>query len=239
MVQVYEVGGCVRDDLLGLSTKDVDYSVVAESFDEMRAWLTRQNFEIFLETPQYHTIRARFPRGMTVYARRNVAGLTADFVLARKDGAYTDGRRPDSVEQGTLYDDLRRRDFTVNAMARDAAGELIDPHNGLTDLCVRNLRAVGSAEDRLREDALRALRAIMFVVTKDFIMDESLRAAVASEWLPPLLATVSVERRREELLKAFKVDTLKTLSILHSLPLAFRQAVFSDGLWLEPSLKGH
>lgn len=233
----YEVGGCVRDELLGLNPKDIDYTVEAESFDHLSTWLRAHNFEVFLETPQYFTIRARFSKHLTTFNGREVKGLTADFVLARKEGNYTDGRHPDEVVMGTIYDDLARRDFTVNAIAKGHRGEYIDPWNGREDLAKGILRAVGFAEDRLHEDALRALRAIRFSVTKGFTLDAELSDALRSEWLPPLLGSVSAERRREELSKAFKADTLATLEALRLTSPAFMEAVFSDGLRLKPTLE--
>lgn len=234
MVTLYEVGGAVRDSLLGVRSKDVDYAVEAASFQALRDYLIAEEFEIFLDTPEYLTIRARFPRD---HPRR--AHVTADFVLCRKDGVYTDGRRPDSVEPGTIYDDLARRDFTVNAMARlmDVPEEIIDPHGGLADLAVRRLSCVGEAYDRLAEDALRALRAIRFHITKDFAFDPALEEALFSSWLPPLLASVSTERVREELIKCFRHDTGRTFTVLAFMPPAFRDAVFRDGLWLRPTLE--
>jgi tRNA nucleotidyltransferase (CCA-adding enzyme) len=238
-VEVYEVGGCVRDQLMGVRTKDVDYTVVADSYETMKSWIESHGLEIFLERPQYFTITARFPKAMTVFAGRDVKGLTGDFVLARKEGFYSDGRHPDSVEMGSLEDDLARRDFTVNAIAKDALGTLIDPFNGRRDIDNRELRCVGDPRERLSEDALRALRAVRFRVTKGFEWSQSLRAAMTSEWLPALMGSVSVERRSQELLRAFKHDTRLTMDILsHDLPPEFTDAVFTDGLWLMPTLKG-
>jgi tRNA nucleotidyltransferase/poly(A) polymerase len=236
IIRIYEVGGCVRDQLLGVPTKDIDYTVIAPSFSAMRDHLKEAGFEIFVETPQYLTIRARFPRGSMFFANRNIEGMTGDFVMARKEGEYTDGRHPDEVTPGTLFDDLQRRDFTVNAMAKDELGTLIDPHNGQRDLGYKILRAVGNVEDRFREDALRSLRAIRFAITKGFIFHQSVDHALRSEWLPSLLASVSVERRREELLRAFKHDTRETLWLLSDYPV-LQEAIFADGLWLKPSLE--
>jgi len=227
----YEVGGCVRDELLGLESKDIDYAVEAPSFEAMHEALDLAGFSIFLSTPEHFTVRARFPRG------HEKNPLTADFVLCRKEGAYSDGRHPDEVEVGTILDDLARRDFTVNAMAKNWMGELIDPWNGFHDLDHRILRCVGSAEDRLREDALRGLRAIRFMITKGFTMDFELARALNSTWLPEALSSVSKERQREELEKAFKHDTLLTLNMLHTFPRLSR-VIFSDGLRLMPTLRG-
>lgn len=242
-VTLYEVGGCVRDELLGVRTKDIDFTAVVpegypDPFGYLRSFLVANAFEIFVESPQFLTIRARFPRGAQSWGGRDVRGLTADFVLARKEGEYSDGRRPDVVQAGTLEDDLARRDFTVNAIAKAEDGTLIDPFGGQEDLRKGLLRAVGSAEARFREDALRSLRAVRFSVTKALSPVEDVADALRSEWLPPLLASVSVERRREELHKAFRYSTLDTLDVLMHLPPAFREAVFADGLWLEPTLKG-
>lgn len=238
-VTMFEVGGCVRDRLLGVRFNDIDFTCVVTDHTTIKgAWqalrdeLTSTNFEIFLETPQYYTIRARFPRDQPH------GGVTADFVLARREGPYTDGRHPDWVEPGSLVDDLARRDFTMNALARNSAGDIIDPHGGQFDLAHNVLRCVGSAEDRLREDALRALRAIRFQVTKGMFPDMELKQALVSDWLPPLLSSVSAERKREELHKAFKHDTLRTLEILcHEVTPEFSSAVFTDGLWLTPTLE--
>lgn len=241
-VTLYEVGGCVRDELLGLKTKDIDFTAVVsgtliDPFHYLRSFLVSSGFEIFVETPQYLTIRARFPKNYWLASGTPVKGLTADFVLARKDGEYTDGRRPDEVQAGTLLDDLKRRDFTVNAMAKDETGQIIDPFDGQADLKAGILRCVGSAEDRLREDALRALRALRFAVTKGFVLDPELWIAMRSEWLPELVAKVSAERREIELSKAFKHDTMETLFCLGQLPHDLKAAIFSGNLRLDATLK--
>ena len=152
----YEVGGAVRDEILNLPTNDLDYAVEAESYEAMREAVLERGGEIFLESPEYLTIRAKVP------------GIgPADFVLCRKDGAYSDGRHPDRVEPGTLLDDLARRDFTMNAMAVDIEnGKLYDPHDGRKDMEAETIRCVGVAEERFEEDALRILRAIRFAITK-------------------------------------------------------------------------
>ena len=159
-MKMYEVGGCVRDEILGIPSKDIDFSVVLDEadmhtharrdggeinpFDLMVVKLQEMGFKIFLETPEHLTVRAQFPRGRTYNDRGHDYGTnTADFVLARKEGTYTDGRRPDKVEPGTLMDDLRRRDFTMNAIAKDSDGTLIDPCNGQRDIDLRVIRAFG------------------------------------------------------------------------------------------------
>lgn len=248
-VTLYEVGGCVRDELLGVKSNDIDFTAVAGSYQELLDWLDGTGFKRFLpldgpdegeaskKCREMFTARARFPLGMTWFAGRDVTGLAGDFVLARKEGTYSDGRHPDEVQMGTLEDDLRRRDFTVNAMAKDEAGQIIDLFGGQEDLKAGVLRCVGSAEDRLKEDALRALRALRFAVTKGFVLDAELWIAMRSEWLPELVAKVSSDRRRKELTKAFEHDTLETLACLGQLPQGLKEAIFSGGLRLEATLK--
>jgi tRNA nucleotidyltransferase (CCA-adding enzyme) len=228
-VRLYEVGGCVRDSLMGRTSKDIDYSVEAESYDAMRSYLETEGFKIFVENPEFLTIRAQFPKS----AGKRV---TADFVLARREGGYTDGRRPDEVFAGSLKDDLARRDFTMNAIARDQDGNLIDPFNGSRDIVNGLIKAVGNAHERINEDALRGLRAIRFAVTLGFQMDKDLEAVLGSRHFAPLLTSVSVERVREELEKAFAHDTVQTLEWLSFFNL--NSTVFSRGLRLSATMKG-
>ena len=232
-IELFEVGGCVRDEILGKRSKDIDFSVEAPSFTAMREFLVHEGYEIFVETPQFLTIRARCPQHEVGYK-----GLTADFVLARKDGEYSDGRRPDEVTPGTIYDDLARRDFTMNAIAKSSDGTIIDPFDGRRDIDDRVIRCVGSARDRLLEDALRALRAVRFSITLGFFIADDVKSAIQSKEVIESLASVSVERRRDELNKAFRADSLRTFDLLAQLPASFRTACFSDGLRLESTLKG-
>src|SRR4051812_1141546 len=100
-IKFYEVGGCVRDELLGIPSKDIDFVVIAPSFEAMRAHLLAEKFKIFVEKQEFVTIRASVPPGHPLRQRTR----DADFVLARKDSPTSDGRRPDYVEPGTLEDD--------------------------------------------------------------------------------------------------------------------------------------
>lgn len=236
-----KVGGCVRDDLLGLRTKDIDFSVEApalvgrpaeEGFNALREHLEREGFHIFVETPEHLTIRAQFPRG---HALRGV--MTADFVLCRREGPYSDGRRPDFVHVGTLADDLARRDFTVNAMAEDVDGTVIDLFGGQEDLATRTLRCVGDPFDRFREDALRVLRALRFIVVKDFEPAPSLSHAVQSDEVIEAVAAVSVERREHELRLMFQHDTIATLEMLQHRIRPELCAAAMSGIKLNPTTK--
>lgn len=223
-VKYYLVGGSVRDELLGMKSKDLDYSCEAPSYAAMLDDIRRRGGEIFVENPEFLTVRAKVPQ------------LGAcDFVMCRKDGAYIDGRRPEEVIPGTLYDDLARRDFTVNAIAKDEDGNYIDPFGGQKDLKHRLLRCVGNPEDRFAEDYLRLLRAIRFSITKGLTLDGSVCVCLNNKRICGGLRSISVERIREELDKCFRHDTIKTLQVLDHFNL--EEVVFDRGLRLFPTLK--
>jgi tRNA nucleotidyltransferase/poly(A) polymerase len=237
-MQFFEVGGCVRDELLGVKSKDIDYTVVLGEndwhegdditpFECMYLTLQINGFEIFLSTPEFLTVRARFPKG-----HKN-SGITADFVLARKESDYTDGRRPDKVEPGTLMDDLRRRDFTMNAIAKDSEGNLIDPFNGQWDIEHRIIRAVGDPAERFEEDALRIMRALRFKVTKGFSIEYDTQKCMVGYM--ETLAGVSPERVREELTKMFNADPMETIYTLDVF--AVFPIIFDMGINFQPTMK--
>lgn len=211
-------------------------AVVAESYPVMRDWLIEKGFEIFLETPEYFTIRARAPKDTFSFAGLDMTGKTFDFTLCRKDGVYSDGRRPDDVQVGTLLDDLSRRDFTMNAMALDAAGGLIDPFHGKQDILDERIRCVGST-DRLREDSLRMLRAIRFMIQLDFWLDRSIDDFLLNGKNGKLIANTDQNRVRDELTKCFKANTMATISYLNRY-YTMTGWCFKDELWLKPTSKG-
>lgn len=240
LVTIRPVGGCVRDELAGKPTKDWDFNVeipalvgepVEVGFEAMRAHLVAQGFEIFVETPEMVTIRARFPRTDPRHAK-----LTADFRLCRTEGPYSDGRRPDWVKVGTLTEDLGNRDFTVNAMCRGTDGALIDLFGGEQDLADMMLRCVGNPLDRFREDPLRVMRALRFAVTKGFTLDRELSMALCRGDVAKAVAEVSIERREEELRMMFQFDTIATLELFNEITPELRDAALS-GVKLNPTHK--
>jgi len=244
MPQIFKVGGCVRDELLGLTSKDIDFTFVLDNleqsvekgFREMEEWMTAQGFQIFLSTPDMFTVRAKFPKSDPN------AGLVADFVMARKEIGYKPGTRQPILALGTLEDDLLRRDFTLNALAVSEDGELIDLFGGQADLSRRLLRTPLPAKQTMMDDPLRIMRALRFKITKGFsISDDIWLAMMQPEILEKLKTTVSAERIREELLKMMKTDTVATLKLLHlveeNLIPGFLDLVFGRGLWLKPTFE--
>jgi tRNA nucleotidyltransferase/poly(A) polymerase len=238
----YEVGGKVRDEILGLVSKDVDYVAVPtqslldlyteaeDMFTVLSYFLRSEKFEIFLETPSCFTIRARFPEG------HRYQGV-ADFVMARKEIGYISGTRTPIVKPGTLYDDLERRDFTLNALAKDGDGNIIDYFKGLEDLKRGYLRTPLPCTDTFDDDPLRILRAIRFCITKGFWIGPAMDGIMQDYDYESKMGVVSTERIREELFKCFKHDTIKTLKTLHEYP-ALRNYIFRNNtLWLKPTIE--
>lgn len=242
MAQIFKVGGCIRDKFLGLDSKDIDFTFVCENsksveegWGEMKTWLIANGFEIFLETPDCFTIRAKFPKG------HKHEGLVADFVMARKEIGYTEGTRRPILELGTLHDDLVRRDFTVNALAEDIDGNLIDPFNGVKDLKAGVLKTPIDASITMMDDPLRILRALRFTVTKDFQMSGEIWQAIQQpNILKKLELTVSGERIREEIGKMMKHNTTRSIRLLmdvDDIVPGFLDLVFKNGMWLMPTFK--
>jgi tRNA nucleotidyltransferase (CCA-adding enzyme) len=233
-MKMYEVGGAVRDELMGVNSKDVDFAVEASSFTTMTETLVDQGFKIFQSTPEFLTLRALVPTSNPLHKRTKVA----DFVLCRKDGAYKDGRRPETVEPGTILDDLARRDFTINAIAKDTeTNELIDPYGGKADIEAAILRFVGSPLDRILEDGLRVLRGFRFMVTKGLTAELGTHQALHSLEAAEMLRKVSIERVREELDKMFLHDTVRSIDTMFTWSPFLLFAVFRDGLRLMPTMK--
>lgn len=163
--------------------------------------------------------------------------MNADFVLCRRESKYSDGRRPDHVQVGTIDDDLGRRDFTMNAVAKRADGTHHDPHGGLEDIRRRLIRCVGEPEARFTEDALRLVRAVRFAVTTGFELDAAIVSALNCPAVVNRLGSVSTERKREELNKAFRHDTPAALGVLGQFP-RLTSCLFQDRrLWLMATFK--
>ena len=238
----YAVGGCIRDAVMGRIPNDWDMTTSCSPEKMM---------EIF-KRADLHT----FPYGIKHGTVSILLGRECyECTTFRIDGNYTDSRHPDKVIfTDELSEDLRRRDFTVNAMAGDPLsedGEIVDIFGGRADIEDKIIRAVGDPEKRFTEDALRILRAVRFATVLDFeIESETRRAAQA---LAYRLSYVSAERKSVELKKILlsshadrgvslliETDTAKYIHpdiklpkvCLSSLPLRFstRLAALFDGI---------
>lgn len=221
-IQFFEVGGAVRDAIMGRQSSDVDFTVIAPSWEALLARLQDDGFRIWQVREQFFTVRAGIPECHPLRSRAR----DADFVWARKEGPYSDGRRPDWVLPGTLEDDLARRDFTMNAIARDTAtGEFIDSHDGMRDIDRRIIRAVGNPMERILEDALRVARGLRFGVAFEFAFNIHTWVAMTSYAAADALAKVSTDRRREEVNKMLDANQDSALSMLARLPEHTRAAL--------------
>ena len=179
----YAVGGCVRDTLLGVEPKDWDITTSASPVEVK---------EIF-----GHTLDTGIEHG-TVTIMRGKIGY--EVTTYRIDGEYSDGRHPDQVKfTPNLFEDLRRRDFTINAMAYSDETGLVDEFCGMEDLEKKVVRCVGEAKERFQEDALRMLRAIRFSAQLGFTIESDTWQAMIQ--MAKNLSLVSKERILVELTK--------------------------------------
>jgi len=239
MPQIFKVGGCVRDKLLGVDSKDIDFTFVLDDLNQsvedgfwsMYEWLTNERFEIFLSTPTMFTIRAKFPK------THQHSGLVADFVMARKEVGYVEGTRRPILVLGTLEDDLLRRDFTINAMAEDENGNIIDLFNGQLHLKHKALKTPQSVQKSFDDDPLRILRAIRFAITKDMRIMGDIQIEIEQYNYDEKMHVVSIERIREELFKCFKHNTILTLEYLEMFK-ELKEYIFKNNiLWLKPTME--
>lgn len=183
--EAYAVGGCVRDTLLGREPGDWDICTSALPEETERCFSDLRVIETGLKHGTVTVLLEGQPFEITTF---------------RRDGAYSDHRRPEQVAFVTsLEEDLARRDFTVNAMAVGLDGEIVDRFDGQADLKARRIRCVGDPDQRFREDALRILRGLRFTAQLEFSIDPE--TAAAMERGRELLRYVSGERIYAELTK--------------------------------------
>ncbi len=193
--EAFAVGGCVRDSLMGVEPKDYDITTNA---------LPEQVKEFFSKT-----IETGIEHGTITVV---LDGENYEVTTYRIDGEYLDNRRPDKVVfTPNLKEDLLRRDFTINAIAYNDAKGYQDFFYGQEHIKEKKIIAVGSAEKRFDEDSLRIYRGVRFACQLGFEIDEETKTAMKKK--AELTRNLSVERIREELVKALKseyVENLKT-----------------------------
>lgn len=186
--EAYAVGGCVRDSILGRNPDDWDITTSARP-EQIKSFFKK-------------TIDTGIKHG-TVTVMMNHTGY--EVTTYRIDGEYKDGRHPESVEfSAKLVDDLKRRDFTINAMAYNESNGFVDEFNGIEDINNHVIRCVGNPIERFSEDALRMMRAIRFSAQLGFDIDSKTYAAIVE--LAPAIRQVSMERVQVELAKTIMSD---------------------------------
>lgn len=178
--EAYVVGGCVRDAIIGIQPKDWDITTSA---------LPAQVKSLFSNTAD-----TGIQHGTVMVIRR---GIGYEVTTYRIDGEYKDGRHPEEVTfTRSLEEDLKRRDFTINAFAYNPKTGIVDRHNGLYDLEEKRIRAVGDPDQRFTEDALRIMRAVRFSAQLSFSIEPETRNAMVRH--ADNLKHISKERIREE-----------------------------------------
>lgn len=184
--ECYLVGGSVRDLVMGKAPKEYDLTTNAEPKQVKR--LFRTVIDTGIEHGTVTVVLDRTNYEITTY---------------RIDKDYTDGRRPDNVEFGTtLSEDLKRRDFTMNALAFDiSTGILVDEHFGQKDIQERTIRTIGDPIQRFSEDGLRPIRALRFASTLDFVIETETKNAIQKT--KHITKKISLERFQDEVLKSF------------------------------------
>ncbi|QLL77903.1 CCA tRNA nucleotidyltransferase [Ligilactobacillus saerimneri] len=189
--EAYFVGGSVRDTILGLPIHDVDIATSAYPA-EVKALFKK-------------TVDTGIEHGTVMVIDH---GEGYEVTTFRTESGYQDYRRPDKVTfVRSLADDLRRRDLTINALAMDMNGEIVDLFGGLDDLKNHLIRAVGVPAERYHEDALRMMRTVRFASKLDFAIDPTTEKAIAEN--APLLAKIAVERIHEEWVKLLQGRNIK------------------------------
>lgn len=200
--ECYAVGGCVRDMLLGRSTRDWDFTTNA--LPEM----IQKHFPDSFYDNKFGTvgIPIKLESGIknNEFKIKNENTAVYEITTYRSEKGYSDFRHPDEIVFGdSLSEDLKRRDFTINALACDG-GKIIDLFDGIKDMEKKNIRAVGNAEERFQEDALRMMRAIRLATELGFAIEEKTMQAISLK--SKLITKISSERVRDELLKILSSD---------------------------------
>ena len=209
--ECYLVGGCVRDLIMYIEPHDYDFCTNATP-EQMKEICESTGYEYYTMGEKYGTITIRIDSDMF------------ECTTYRLDSEYSDGRRPDKVTfSNNLKDDVARRDFTVNAMAINQYGDLIDLVGGKIDCASGTIRCVGEPEERFREDGLRILRAVRFAIKCDFEVEESTLQAmmdnidmldhIATERIWKELDIILHQKEAERLLGEFKFVFKKILDI--------------------------
>lgn len=196
----YVVGGCVRDSILGRTPHDWDICTSATPSEMLYIFRNKKVIETGLQHGTITVVVNGEPYEITTY---------------RIDGNYSDSRRPDTVTfTDNLIEDLKRRDFTINAMAYNDESGLIDPFGGMEDIKYNKINCVGSAKDRFSEDALRILRAIRFASQLDFVMMPDTDWEIHKQYKN--LENISIERINNEFCKIVSSNSFCVQMVLYN-----------------------
>lgn len=193
---IYAVGGTVRDFILKKDLTDFDFATDASPNE------TKSILEKYDDTfSQY---------GVIIYRYENKKLEITSF---RKENLYLDSRHPQKIEfVKDMQIDYKRRDFTINALYMNDTGKIYDFCDGLNDLHNKIIRVIGDIDTRMKEDPLRILRALRFMMTLDFTLDKNLEKYIYEHTY--LLNKLNVDKIKQEIRKMKKIDEEKTKAIL-------------------------
>lgn len=198
--EAYLVGGCVRDSILKRSIHDYDITTSATPDETLEIFKDKRIIETGLQHGTITIVVDGEPYEVTTY---------------RIDGNYSDNRRPDKVTfTKSFKEDLKRRDFTINAMAYNDEVGLVDPFNGVEDIKYHKIQCVGKPEDRFAEDALRILRAVRFASQLNFVLEPN--TAYVLHKMYRNLESISAERINSEFCKIAASSDFCVQMVLYS-----------------------
>lgn len=217
--EAYAVGGCVRDLLLTRTTHDWDFTTNA----------TPEQIQKLYPSSFYHNDFGTVGVPVSIDDQEEIYEITT----YRTEEGYSDKRRPDAVSWGeTIEDDLARRDFSINAIAYDGK-RIVDPYDGQGDIKNKVIRAVGEADARFKEDALRLIRAVRIAAQLGFTIEEKTARSIQKN--AHLINHIASERIRDELFKILSSDhaadgilLLKEHNLLYEIIPEFEQAFATD-----------
>jgi len=209
-IQIYIVGGYIRDTKMGLKPNDIDYIVETDTYETMKEYVKKE-YIILLEKKEFGTIKAKHKINKTV----------VDFVYC---------------SHGSLYSNLSSRDFTINAIAKNIkTKKLIDPFLGLKDIDRGILKCVLSLK-RIEENPIRIFRALRFCITKNLELEETLENFILSSCIIKLILKIPENQIKNELAKCFRHDTVKTIKLLSKMHPDTFKLIFSK-IYLYPKIK--
>ncbi len=211
--QAYIVGGFVRDYLMGVLSKDIDVTTSATP-KELKKIFSMVKFDKTInDKDNYGSVRIEYKN------------FIFEVTTFREELSYLDNRHPSSIRYVTdLKTDLKRRDFTINAICMDKNGKIIDPLNGQADLKAKVIKTINKSDKSFSDDALRILRAVRFATTLDFSLSDDIKISI--EKYKNLLKNISYERKKIELDKIFTsikakegIELIKNLNLAQDLDL--------------------
>lgn len=211
--KAYVVGGFVRDYLLGIESMDIDITTSATPMEIKKIFSSVKLKKNMQDEDNYGSIKVTY---------KNIIFEVTTF---REEMSYLDNRHPSSIRYvNDLNIDLKRRDFTINAICMDKDSKIIDPLNGICDLKNKIIKTIIKSDKSFNDDALRILRAIRFAVTLDFKLSDDIILAIKKN--KKVLKNISYERKKIELDKIFTsfkakegIDLIKKLDLAEALDL--------------------